>query len=137
MEENQDSSISSSTLQNSVAEETKTQEPFDSSQSALQYVREFCTSRETWKFMKHRQMKILKIMYDTKKVSDEDFEYILEYMHEMKGQARSKTLLQAEQLIEQPKEENVDDQSILKENISKVVTELQYERARKVIQILV
>jgi len=138
------------TSEDGISEESKNQAPLDSSLEALKYVREFCKSKETWKFQKHRQIKILKIMYDTKKVPDEDFEYVLDYLHAMKGQARTRTIQEAEQLIEQHDNQNNDDDdeededgdgnSILKKDVTKVkdvITEAHYERVRKIVQLLV
>lgn len=65
-------------------------------QDSLAYLHNWRDNRSQWKFQKKRQTWLLKHMYDTKIVSDDDFNTVLEYIGPLQGSSRTLTLHQAE-----------------------------------------
>ncbi|KAI8144013.1 hypothetical protein BJV82DRAFT_608062 [Fennellomyces sp. T-0311] len=65
----------------------------------IQYLRTFHSDRSAWKFKKNSQVWCLHHMYDENVMEDADFDIMLAYMKDMKGQARTITLREAQEKI--------------------------------------
>jgi len=94
---------------------------------ALQYLKLWRDYNDIWKFQKIRQNWLLKHMYETKKISDSDFEILLQYLASMQGAARDRTLQEAEDRIKK-----YDDASNTDGKDAQI-----YGRARRIVQLLV
>ncbi|KAI9357503.1 hypothetical protein BD770DRAFT_443734 [Pilaira anomala] len=69
-------------------------------EEALNYVRLFVQDRDTWKFKKVQQIWILSNLYE---IPEQEFDNVLEYLKDLQGSAREKTLKEAQEKI--PKKE--------------------------------
>ncbi|XP_064650677.1 uncharacterized protein C7orf50 homolog [Lineus longissimus] len=92
---------------------------------AVDYLRKWQNDRKGWKFEKVKQMILLNSMYDVDKLPEADFEILLSYLDGLVGKGRVKTLEEAEKRLNVMDEAEKEDQN-----------EEEYERIRKVIQVL-
>jgi len=90
----------------SVAEQTKNA----SRTLALEYVRLWDTNRKAWKYSKKRQYWLLSHLYDTTDLPDEEFNALLSYMVELKGNAREVTLAEARKRAEAEEAEEEEEE---------------------------
>ncbi|KAI9278999.1 hypothetical protein BDA99DRAFT_554592 [Phascolomyces articulosus] len=74
----------------------------------IQYLRTFHSDKNEWKFKKMSQVWCLQHMYDENVMKEDDFKIMLDYMKDMKGQARTKTLREAQDKIP-PEPTDVDN----------------------------
>jgi len=68
---------------------------------AIMYLEQWSTKRSEWKFKKVRQIWLLKSIYDHKKVSAAHFALLLDYLEDLKGISRDKTLEEARGISDQ------------------------------------
>jgi len=112
-------------------------------EDSLAYLHNWKNNRSEWKFQKKRQTWLLKHMYDTKTVSDDDFNVLLEYMTPLQGLSRTLTLQQAEGYAtvhdsnasdsEESEDESQEEKSKEKKGW---MSATQLDRVRQVIQLL-
>ncbi|KAI8094472.1 hypothetical protein BDF21DRAFT_489971 [Thamnidium elegans] len=76
-------------------------------EEALAYVRMFVNDRESWKFKKVQQIWILSNLYE---IPEEEFDNVLEYLKDLQGSAREKTLKEAQEKV--PKKEVVKSNTL-------------------------
>merc|ERR1719195_2528468 len=110
---------------------------------ALQYLKQWDEDRDSWKFEKCRQIWLLHNAYEKTRVADELFPSLLRYMESIKGGMRSLALDIANKKLKSDEtnddkdsdgeEEKVEDK---KTPAKKEITEIEKDRARKVIEIL-
>ncbi|XP_015929049.1 cholesin isoform X3 [Parasteatoda tepidariorum] len=96
---------------------------------AIDYLHSWNSSRETWTFKKNLQTWLLKNIFSTEDIEEKDFEILLNYVIDLKGQARSRLSDECENVIksfEEKTEEDMSDEDLVK-----------FERARNMLQILV
>ncbi|XP_013782013.1 uncharacterized protein C7orf50 homolog [Limulus polyphemus] len=120
-------------------------------ENALLYLKLWHTDRHNWSFKKIQQIWLLKNLYQTEQISDDEFEILLEYLVGLKGAARERLVEEAEKLIRtweiqlQTENPGSDDERIgLNDRarsftdlcIGEKVTESGYNRARMIIQML-
>ncbi|XP_073687272.1 protein cholesin [Garra rufa] len=94
---------------------------------ALEYLACWSEKREEWKFVKRKQTWLLQHMYDTTKVTDDDFKMLLAYIESIRGLARDTTLQKAEAIVRwegQEEESHTED------------AEKKKQRAKQVVQLL-
>ncbi|GJJ76229.1 hypothetical protein EMPS_08588 [Entomortierella parvispora] len=77
----------------------------DVSTPGLQYLVEWKRSRDTWKFQKLRQVWLINNMYDDKQIPSTHWEIYLEYIHDLKGAARTSAINDAKKIVEAPETE--------------------------------
>ncbi|KAF9584901.1 hypothetical protein BGW38_004744 [Lunasporangiospora selenospora] len=77
----------------------------DTSTPGLSYLVEWKRSRDTWKFQKLKQVWLLSNIYDDKLLPSTHWSIFLEYIHDLKGAARSATLSEAKKIVEAPEPE--------------------------------
>ncbi|KAL3875623.1 hypothetical protein ACJMK2_033555 [Sinanodonta woodiana] len=100
----------------------------ESQTNALEYLRQWQSDGENWKFQKVRQVWLLHNVYNKDKIGEKDFDILLRYLEPLRGRAREKTLSEAEEIMksyESKEEADMDEEKLLK-----------VQRARQVIQIL-
>ncbi|CAG8725762.1 5539_t:CDS:2, partial [Ambispora leptoticha] len=74
----------------------------DSSKAALRYLATWYLHRQSvWKFQKVRQVWLLQHAYDIDNVPNEFFRIFLEYISDLTGKARGKTIKEAQEILEQ------------------------------------
>ncbi|GAA5795004.1 hypothetical protein HPULCUR_000355 [Helicostylum pulchrum] len=76
-------------------------------EEALAYVRMFVNDRDSWKFKKVQQIWILSNLYE---IPEEEFDNVLEYLKDLQGSAREKTLKEAQEKV--PKKEVVKSNTL-------------------------
>jgi len=89
--------------------------------AALLYLRQWKKHRTEWKFQKHRQIWLLRHMYDVQKITEKKFRWLLAYLADSKGKSREKT---------------IDDAKTYLDNKSNAVNTEQLDRARRILQLL-
>merc|ERR1712098_35068 len=99
---------------------------------AIQYLQQWNSDRENWKFEKCRQIWLLHNAYEKTKISEELFPVLLKYIASIKGGMRNMTINIANKKLEE-EDKDTDDKAVKKKE---VVTEAEKERARKVIEVL-
>ncbi|KAK3588528.1 hypothetical protein CHS0354_014239 [Potamilus streckersoni] len=112
----------------SIGKTLKQKSDSDSQTNALDYLRQWQSDEESWKFQKVRQVWLLHNVYNKDKIGEEDFDILLRYLEPLRGRAREKTLSEAEEImksVESQEEADMDEEKLLK-----------VHRARQVIQIL-
>ncbi|CAG5122450.1 unnamed protein product [Candidula unifasciata] len=72
---------------------------------ALQYLRLWQSSRSAWKFNKRMQIDLLHMMYDTSRMSNEDFQILLLYLDGLQGKGREKTMADAKKILDSGEKE--------------------------------
>ncbi|KAF7721074.1 hypothetical protein EC973_005492 [Apophysomyces ossiformis] len=72
----------------------------DKTKEGLDYLRLFVSDRTAWKFRKAQQIWLLQHIYDQDKIKESDFKILLEYLKDMQGSAREKTLKEAQAICE-------------------------------------
>ncbi|KAG0164317.1 hypothetical protein DFQ30_010139 [Apophysomyces sp. BC1015] len=82
------------------AESISTTDGKDKQIEALDYLRLFLSNRAEWKFRKMQQIWLLQHIYDEDLVNESDFKILLEYLKDMQGSAREKTLKEAQAICE-------------------------------------
>ncbi|XP_056018477.1 uncharacterized protein LOC125670802 isoform X3 [Ostrea edulis] len=90
---------------------------------ASEYLHQWASNKESWKFQKVRQVWLLKNMYSEDKVTNDDFTILLRYLDGMKGRSREVTAEQAEKIIEEDEDKEEADQ-------------MKINRARQIVQLL-
>ncbi|KAI8494722.1 hypothetical protein Bbelb_273270 [Branchiostoma belcheri] len=94
------------------------------------YLQTWKSDRPNWVFRKVRQVWLLRNMYNTDKVSDEDFPILLEYLAGLQGKGRETTVAEAEKLLQGQEHRE-------EEGTGETVSAVQLERVRQVLQVLV
>jgi len=112
-------------------------------EDSLAYLHNWRDNRSQWKFQKKRQTWLLKHMYDTKIVSDEDFGVLLEYIEPLQGSSRTLTLHQAEGYatvhdsnVSDSEESDEESQEKKPKDKKGWMSSNQLDRVRQVIQLL-
>ncbi|KAI8332016.1 hypothetical protein BC941DRAFT_437260 [Chlamydoabsidia padenii] len=72
-------------------------------QESLAYLQVFVDNRSQWKFGKKQQSWLLQHIYDTEAISTEDFDRLLVYLKDLMGNAREKTLKDAQTICQETK----------------------------------
>ncbi|GFU33561.1 uncharacterized protein NPIL_226011 [Nephila pilipes] len=96
--------------------------------AAINYLRLWNSSRESWSFKKKQQYWLLNNAFDTDCISDSDFEILLNYIMELKGLAKSRLIEKSEKIIE------LQEEKI--QNSARNSSGSAFERARSILQIL-
>ena len=94
----------------------------------IEYLREWFSNRETWKFKKNRQTWLLKHVFDPKMLGVKDFKLFLAYMQDMQGRCRDELLEKARRMTT---EIVITDKKDEKSTIDRI----QKKRAEKIIQL--
>lgn len=81
-------------------EKDRMKQEWTNSTAAIEYLRNWKNAREEWSFQKVRQIWVLRNWKDADKMSDDDFEILLEYVVALKGGSRVKTLEEAKKVVE-------------------------------------
>ena len=81
---------------------------YDSNHPAVMYLHKWKSDKANWSFSKVRQTWLLQHMYDKNAIPDELFSIFLEYLGGSQGNARTKTLQEAEKYFE----DNCDNDEI-------------------------
>ncbi|CAH1273174.1 C7orf50 [Branchiostoma lanceolatum] len=96
------------------------------------YLQTWKSDRPSWVFRKVRQVWLLRNMYNTDKVSDEDFPILLEYLTGLQGKGRETTVAEAEKLLQAQEHKEGEE-----EGTGETLSGGQLERVRQVLQVLV
>ena len=96
--------------------------------AGIDYLREWFSNRETWKFRKNRQTWLLKHVFDPKMLGVKDFKLFLAYMQDMQGRCRDELLEKARRMTT---EIVITDKKDEKSTIDRI----QKKRAEKIIQL--
>ncbi|CAG8609810.1 9717_t:CDS:2 [Ambispora gerdemannii] len=84
----------------------------DSSNAALQYLATWYLHRQSlWKFQKVRQVWLLQHVYDVDNVPNEFFKIFLEYINDLTGKAREKTMKEAQEILDQFEKKSIESSS--------------------------
>jgi hypothetical protein len=75
---------------------------------ALQYLETFIVDKATWKFQKVRQTWILRNLYYQHQIDNDHFKQCLQYMANMGDRAKTETVQEAKQMLENQSEEITD-----------------------------
>ncbi|XP_041829694.1 uncharacterized protein C7orf50 homolog [Melanotaenia boesemani] len=110
-------------VEGKTVEKIKASEP-TASQQALDYLRCWAENRLMWKFQKTRQTWLLQHMFDSEKVSEENFYVLLKYLEGLRGSAKDTTVQKALTLVEESGQTPED-----------TVVQQRAHRAREVIQL--
>ncbi|XP_058477494.1 uncharacterized protein C7orf50 homolog [Solea solea] len=94
-------------------------------QHALDYLTCWAENRTAWKFQKTRQTWLLQHMFDSQKISDDNFSVLLQYLEGLRGTAKDTSVQKALALVEESGH-TPDD----------AVVQQRAHRAREVIQLL-
>jgi len=108
---------------------------------ALDYLKTWQNDRASWKFEKCRQIWLLHNAYDIKRMNEENFSVLLEYIDSIKGAMRGVTLDAAKKKLSTEEEWKVRDDTELTESdkastLGERPTEAVLKRARKIIRLL-
>ncbi|XP_014663190.1 PREDICTED: uncharacterized protein C7orf50 homolog [Priapulus caudatus] len=106
---------------------------------AIEYLKSFTSDKAKWKFCKVRQIWLLQHMYDVDKLSGSDFALLLEYLEDLKGQARSRTAEEAETMLrslDQEPETTGENEAVGVKKEESKWTDEQLDRARQIVQLL-
>lgn len=95
--------------------------------AAIEYLREWYTNRDEWKFKKNRQTWLLKHVFDPKMLGVKDFKIFLAYVQDMQGRCREELLEKARKMVE---EIVVTDKKDEKSTIDRI----QKKRAEKLVE---
>ncbi|TPX71777.1 hypothetical protein SpCBS45565_g00855 [Spizellomyces sp. 'palustris'] len=68
-------------------------------QAAVEYLQQYVTDRENWKFQKVRQVWILRNLWYTHQLNDEAFALALQYIKDLSHKAREETIDEAKEII--------------------------------------
>lgn len=68
----------------------------------LNYLIQFCTDKENWKFRKHDQTLLLKYTFSERRIPSEYFDYYLKYIDGLQGQARARLAQRAQAAVDEP-----------------------------------
>ncbi|KAF9994143.1 hypothetical protein BGZ65_010254, partial [Modicella reniformis] len=83
----------------------------DRSETSLAYLVEWKRSRTTWRFQKLRQNWLLNHIYDDKLIPNSHWDVFLEYIHDMKGGARTAVVQDAKKIVEAPEPEEGEEEA--------------------------
>eukprot|EP00128_Syssomonas_multiformis_P010705 Colp12_sorted_trinity150504_noHs@2862 len=115
---------------------------------ALEYLEEWETKKEEWKFKKARQVVLLKCMYDPYKLGKKEFKTLLKYLEGLGGNQakteyqRAKEIFETSNAVEEEavrKEQALlDDEERAKAEVDpeRVLRQIRIYRARKIMQLL-
>ncbi|KAF9571711.1 hypothetical protein EC968_000229 [Mortierella alpina] len=86
----------------------------DTATPGLAYLVEWKRARSTWKFQKLRQVWLINNMYDDTQLPSTHWSIFLDYIHDLKGAARTAAIQEAKKIVEAPEpeedaEENEED----------------------------
>ncbi|KAF9961494.1 hypothetical protein BGZ70_008268 [Mortierella alpina] len=86
----------------------------DTATPGLAYLVEWKRARATWKFQKLRQVWLINNMYDDMQLPSTHWGIFLDYIHDLKGAARTAAIQEAKKIVEAPEpeedeKENEDD----------------------------
>ncbi|KAG0202798.1 hypothetical protein BGX28_004779 [Mortierella sp. GBA30] len=93
----------------------------DIASPGLAYLVEWKRSRATWKFQKLRQVWLINNMYDDKQLPSTHWDIFLDYIHDLKGAARTAAIQEAKKIVEAPEPE--DDNEGKEEDAKKDATD--------------
>ncbi|KAI8379395.1 uncharacterized protein BYT42DRAFT_613708 [Radiomyces spectabilis] len=68
---------------------------------AIDYLKQFHNDRTAWKFRKIQQVWLLQHMYNEEQMTDQEFDMLLEYLKDLQGSARAKTLEEAQKVFQE------------------------------------
>ncbi|KAF9951601.1 hypothetical protein BGZ72_006915 [Mortierella alpina] len=86
----------------------------DTATPGLAYLVEWKRARATWKFQKLRQVWLINNMYDDTQLPSTHWGIFLDYIHDLKGAARTAAIQEAKKIVEAPEPEEDEDEE--KEN---------------------
>ncbi|CAL8093763.1 unnamed protein product [Orchesella dallaii] len=95
---------------------------------AISYLQLWASNRDHWKFEKLKQTCLLKYCLNTDLIDDTRFETLLEYIVSIKGAARQATLTEMQSVVTKFE--------VAGGNASTEITDVMYDRARQIIQML-
>ncbi|KAF9428966.1 hypothetical protein BGZ94_000307 [Podila epigama] len=116
----QEAEVKSNTKKGKQDDETLAK--LDTSTPGLAYLMEWKRSRGTWKFQKLRQVWLLSHLYSDKDIPDSHWEIFLEYIHDLKGAARTTVIQEAQKIVEAPDEDEENGDADNKETTSEAET---------------
>ncbi|PKK78242.1 hypothetical protein RhiirC2_770461 [Rhizophagus irregularis] len=121
-------------------EQTKLKIPEEFTQTVkagLKYLINWRYCKEQWKFQKIRQIWLLKNAYSEDLLSEDFFELFLDYIAELLGQSRDRTLEMAQDMINRLESEQKDDETTdQKDDNEKRKEQIKLNRAKAVVRVL-
>merc|ERR1712058_185331 len=84
---------------------------------AIQYLQQWNSDRENWKFEKCRQIWLLHNAYEKTKISEELFPVLLKYIASIKGGMRNMTLNIANKKLDEEDDKDTDDKAVKKKEV--------------------
>lgn len=103
---------------------------------AISYLQLWAANRDHWKFEKRKQTWLLKNCLNATLIDDKRFEILLEYVASVKGAARKATLDEMQSIVKKNEMRSNSTEQIDSQNVEESETDVMYERARQVIQML-
>jgi len=92
-------------------QDTANEGDIEKGKPSLEYLDVWKGARPLWKFQKVRQSYLLQNIYDRKKVPKKHFKILLEYLEELKGNSRTKTLMDAQSILKEWDNLNEEDRT--------------------------
>ncbi|KAF9290956.1 hypothetical protein BGZ68_005543 [Mortierella alpina] len=83
----------------------------DTATPGLAYLVEWKRARATWKFQKLRQVWLINNMYDDTQLPSTHWGIFLDYIHDLKGAARTAAIQEAKKIVEAPEPEEDEKES--------------------------
>lgn len=103
---------------------------------AISYLQLWAANRDHWKFEKRKQTWLLKNCLNASLIDDKRFELLLEYAASVKGAARKATLDEMQSIVKKNEIFVDNEKKIDSQDEEGSATDVMYERARQVIQML-
>ncbi len=103
---------------------------------AISYLQLWAANRDHWKFEKRKQTWLLKNCLNANLIDDKRFELLLQYAASVKGAARKATLDEMQSTVKKNEKFGDGGEKSDSQNDEESTTDVMYERARQVIQML-
>lgn len=111
-------------------ERSKMKDVSEAKSLAINYLYLWNSARDMWTFKKKQQFWLLNNIFNVKNISEKNFQILINYLIDLKGEAKNRLKAQSENIIKKH-EEKFADSTISAEDL------IVFERARNILQILV
>lgn len=105
-------------------------------QQCLNYLSQWKHARSEWKFMKAKQVWLLKNKFSAKLIPDESWPLLLEYFESAKGNIRTTLLKDANEIIKQLEKDDSQEREDTEDDVITIPDTTTCKRARDIIQSL-